>query len=96
MANLGKRNECQLFTIVVGAPQTLEAAEFSIPWPLTLAAIPGVGGTLLVEYRLTPDGTWLSWPAGTVSTTTVYKLDGPVEGLRFTALLADGVAELAQ
>lgn len=96
MANLGKKNECQLFSIVVGAPQTLEAAEFSIPYPLVIGAIPGASGTLLVEYRLTPTGTWIAWPPGTVSATTLYKLTGPVEALRFTAAVANGVVEVAQ
>ncbi len=96
MANLGQKNIAQLITVVVGSPQTLEAAEFSIPYPATIFANPGAGGTLLVEYRISPDGTWIAWPAGTVTEDTVYLLNGPVEGLRFTALVADGVVELAQ
>jgi hypothetical protein len=96
MANLGKRNETQLFTIVVGSPQTLEAAEFSIPYPATVFANPGSGGTLLVEYRISPAGSWIAWPDGTVAVDTVYLLNGPVEALRFTALLADGTVEVAQ
>jgi hypothetical protein len=98
MANLGQKNATQLFTIVVGAPQTLEAAQFSIPYPLTILANPDTdnSGTLLVQYRISPNGAWIDWPAGTVLTETVRLLTGPVEALKFTALVADGTVEIAQ
>lgn len=94
--SLSTKNICQLFTIIVGTPQTLDAAQYSIPYPLTLRATPGVGGTLLVEYRISPTGDFVAWPAGTVAAATTYVLNGPVEGLRFTAGVADGLVECAQ
>jgi hypothetical protein len=94
--SLATKNICQSFTIAVGTPQTLEAAQYSIPYPLTLRATPGVGGTLLVEYRISATGEFSSWPAGTVAAATTYVLNGPVEALRFTAGVADGVIEVAQ
>lgn len=96
MVHLGAKNITQLLTIVVGSPQTLEAAQYSIPYPLTLRAKPGSGGTLLVEYRISPNGDFVAWPAGTVSAATVHVLTGPVEALRFTAGVADGTIEVAQ
>ena len=96
MANLGSKNICQLFEVVAGAPLVLEAAQYSIPYPLTVRAKPGSGGTLLVEYRITPTGDFTAWPAGTVTAATVYVLNGPVEALRLTAGVADGTAEIAQ
>lgn len=94
--SLATKNICQSFTIAVGTPVTLEAAQYSIPYPLTIHAQPGSGGTLLVEYRISPTGDFIAWPDGTVAVDTVYLLNGPVEALRFTALVADGTAEIAQ
>lgn len=96
MANVGKKNITQSIAVAVGSPVTVEAAEFSIPYPLTVKARPGSGGTMLVKYRVDPTDDWSEWPAGTVSVDTVYKLNGPVEGLQFTALVADGTVRLAQ
>ncbi len=67
-----------------------------IPFPLTIRAAPGSGGTMLVEYRISPTGDFVAWPAGTVSAATICNLNGPVEALKFTAAVADGVVEIAQ
>ena len=96
MAHLGAKNATQIVAVAVGDPQTLEAAQYSIPYPLTLKATPGAGGTLLVEYRISSVGDFVAWPAGTVSASTIYVLRGPVEALRFTAAVADGTCEVAQ
>ena len=96
MANVGKKNITQSVAVAVGSPVIVEAAEFSIPYPLTVKARPGSGGTILVEYRIDPTDDFGAWPAGTVSVDTVYKLNGPVEALRFTALVANGTVRLAQ
>ena len=68
----------------------------SLPYPLTIRAVPGSGGTLLVEYRVSADGNWIAWPASTVSTATVYVVSGPVNALRLTATTASGTVEIAQ
>lgn len=96
MAHLGAKNITQSVTVVVGTPVTLEAAQYSIPYPITIKARPGVGGTMLVEYRVDPTDDFVAWPDGTVSAATLMKLNGPVEALRFTAAVADGTVRIAQ
>lgn len=96
MSNVGKKNITQSIAVAVGSPVTVEAAEFSIPWPLVIKARPGSGGTMLVEYRVDPTDDFDPWPPGTVSVDTTNKLDGPVEALRFTALVADGTVRISQ
>lgn len=68
----------------------------TIGYPLTISAIPGAGGTLLVEYQLVKDGSWTEWPGGVVAAKTIYVLAGPVYALRFTAAVAAGVVEIGQ
>ena len=63
---------------------------------LTLAVTPGEGGTMLVEYRLTSTSDWREWPGGAVSVYTEDSLETPVQALRFTSTLADGVVEITQ
>lgn len=91
-----RNNATQRFIVAVGAPLIVTTnGEFSLPYPLSIKAAPGSGGTILVEYRLSVDDDWTAWPDGTVSVVTIYKLDGNVNGLRFTALIAAGVAVIA-
>ncbi len=66
----------------------------TLPWPITVRAKPGGGGTLLVEYQVVPSGDWTAWPAGTVAAATVAILAGPLYALRFTAAAATGTIEL--
>lgn len=68
----------------------------TIGYPLTVSAIPGAGGTLLIEYQLVSGGTWTEWPGGTVAVKTIYVLAGPVYALRFTAVVSTGTVEIAQ
>lgn len=92
----------RIVSVVVGAPVTLtsngsnyvNSGAFEIP--CTVVAIPGGGGTLLVEYQVVPTGSWTNWPAGAVSAKTIYLLSGPVNALRFTAAVADGTVEITQ
>ena len=86
----------QRHTVAVGSPVIIGLETLPVAASCTVAAIPGATGTLLVEYQVAPDGTWFAWPAGTVSTNTVYLLTGPVYALKFTATTDDGVVELAQ
>lgn len=66
----------------------------AIDTPLTVMAVPGSGGTLLVEYQVVEDGSWAEWPDGTVTAVTDNKLDGSVFALRFTAAVATGIVEI--
>jgi len=95
---LGTHNVTQSVPVVVGTPVVAGSGVESmpIPFPLTIRAAPGVSGTMLVEYRISPTGDFVAWPAGTVSASTIYNLNGPVEALRFTAAVANGTAEIAQ
>lgn len=82
-------------TVTPAAPVLYEAEQFVLPYPITLHAVPGSGGTLLVEYRVDGASAWAAWPEGTVSSATVMSLNGPVNALRFTAGVADGAVALA-
>ena len=84
--------------VTPGAPFLFASAvaSDSLHTPLTLRAVPGSGGTLLVEYRIAGGGAFVAWPAGTVSSATLYTLTGPVNALRFTAATATGTVEIAQ
>ena len=68
----------------------------SLDFPVTVAALPGAGGTLLVEYQIVEGGSWTDWPGGAVATKTIYVLTGPVYALRFTAAAQDGTVEITQ
>lgn len=86
----------QRHTVSVGSPMTIGKETLSSGKSVTIAAIPGSGGTLLVEYQIAPSGTWHTWAGGTVSATAIYLLTGPVYALRFTAATQPGVVEIAQ
>lgn len=81
--------------VTTAAPVLYAAEQFVLPYPITLHAVPGDGGTLLVEYRVDTASAWIAWPEGTVSATTIMVLSGPVNALRFTAGAANGTVALA-
>lgn len=94
----GKPNVSQKVAVPKSAPVTISTGTDDIPivTPMSISAVPGAGGTLLVEYQVAPNGLWIEWPAGSVTTTTVYRLVGGVFALRVTATTADGSVELTQ
>ncbi|MEO1752019.1 hypothetical protein [Thiofaba sp. EF100] len=70
---------------------------------VSIAAIPGQGGSLLVEYTLSPrqlieqdQALWHAWPAGSVTEPTVDALLTPVVAVRGTAQGADGFIEIVE
>lgn len=86
-------------TVTAGTPLYLEVINF--PFPMTVSAIPGGGGTLLVEFSCTPSAaalttsaTWASWPAGAVSSAETDTVLSPITALRFTATTANGTYEV--
>lgn len=96
---LGARTITQKLTVATAAPSVVDGNGYSIPFPVTISALPGGGGTLKVEYQVATDGSWQLWPAGTagvVESATTMLLTGPVNALRFTAAAADGVVEIGQ
>lgn len=89
----------RIVTVTTATPVVLTSSgsnsgAFDIP--CTVAAIPGGGGSLLVEYQVVPSGSWTAWPASTVTTKTTYVLNGPIYALRFTATTATGTVEITQ
>lgn len=94
--NLSTPGMTQRLTVSTAAPEVADAGGYSLPFPLTLTALPGSGGTLLVEYQTAGNGVWTAWPDGMVSAKTVAVLNGPVYALRFTAAVANGIVEVAQ
>ena len=82
------------YPVTTAVPVVIGCSHWSNQRPLTIAAVPGAGGTLLVETQVAPGGVWTEWPDGAVSAATVGKLDAKMHALRFTAATEDGVVEL--
>jgi hypothetical protein len=87
-----------ILTVTTATPVVHESGgAWSVNTPMTVAAVPGSGGTLLVETQTAPGGRWFPWSEGTdgvVSVPTQMKLGGKVHAIRLTAADADGVVEL--
>lgn len=85
------------YAIALGTPQILPVRSL----PVGVAVIPGAGGTMLVEYTLSPrDGvgtvTWFPWPKGNVGAASDDALTTPVTAVRISAAGAAGVAEVCE
>jgi hypothetical protein len=98
MATLGRRNISQVFLVAAGSPLVVGSGDdaIPIPFPAVVEARPGSGGTLLVETRVTADGSWSPWDGGAVSAVMAYALNAPVNALRFTAAVANGSVGVSQ
>ena len=84
------------FTVLTAAPAVFHVPR-TIAGSITVAAVPGVGGTIKVETQTAPGGAWFVWDQGTagvVSVATQAKLDSKVHALKFTAATAAGSVEL--
>ena len=94
----GQANVAQRIDVPADSTVTVSTYTTCIPivTPCTIAAVPGAGGTLKIEYQIAPEGVWTEWPGGDVATTTIYVLTNPVYALRFTATDDDGSVEIAQ
>lgn len=74
----------------------------NVPTPATIAAVVGAGGTVLIEYTLTPTAStgwpgtavWIPWTPGAVSVNTVNTLVSPVVAIRITSTVSDGIVEI--
>lgn len=91
----------ETWTVAAGTTQVIAMASADRQMPATVNAIPGAGGTALVEYSLTPSAidtpagaTWMPWPSGAVSAAAVEVLESPVVALRFTATTQAAVFNL--
>lgn len=85
----------EIVTVTAATPVVRSSGgDWMMNVPMTVAAIPGEGGTLKVDYQVVVDGVWTTWPSGTVSEKTISVLNGPVYALRFTAAVSTGTVEL--
>lgn len=87
----------QNIAISVGTPVIINP----ISYPLTIRATPGAGGTITVEDRGSAQGEFHNLPLptaspGVFSAYGCVKCTGPIEALRFTATVADGIVEITQ
>jgi hypothetical protein len=82
------------YPVPTDAPVVIGCSHWGNRRPLTIAAVPGGGGTLLVETQTAPGGKWFPWSEGAVSAATQMKLDSKVHTLKFTAAVAAGSVEL--
>lgn len=71
--------------------------------PMSVTAIPGGGGTMLVQFTtssqaqiLAGAAVWQDWPSGAVSATTCDVLMAPVTAIRATATTQPGTLEVVQ
>ncbi len=83
-------------------PVIVSCKDQQIVFPLSIAAHPGAGGSLLVECSLHPNAdvsdspaVWFPWIDGVVTTDTLGSLASPVAAIRLTAETVDGSVELA-
>jgi hypothetical protein len=90
----------ETYTVTAATPVYVDVQGY--PYPLTVTAIPGGGGTVLVEFTTTPKGAglagaavWHEWPAGAVAASDTDALLSPVAGLRFTATVATATVEIS-
>jgi hypothetical protein len=67
----------------------------------TVAVYPGAGGTLTVQYSVSPlasvqGGTalWTNWPHNAASSPRLDFVQGPVTGIRCSALVSEGMWEI--
>lgn len=88
-------------TVSVAAAGTTYLDVQSYPFPLTVTALPGGGGTATVSYSTTPNAagktstaTWIAWPSGTVAANTSDALLSPVSGLKLEAATATATFEI--
>lgn len=69
---------------------------------VSVAAFPGGGGTVTIQFTLSPPAlveagtaSWVAWSKGAVSSADADTLAGPVTAVRASAATAAGVFEIA-
>jgi len=89
-------------SITVPAGTTVYLDTQSYPYPISVSAVPGAGGTVTVSRSITPDAagkttaaTWYELTSGAVSAATLVVQTSPVAGLRFTATVSAATVEIA-
>lgn len=62
----------------------------------SIGVIPGAGGTMNVQYRISLGGTLKAWPSGAVAVQTDEVLGGACEEVIISAATAAGVYEVCR
>lgn len=100
--NDGKRFKLENYiTVTAGATQKVNIPPLSPKVNITCVALPGGGGTALVESTCSSQtkidadtAEWFEWPHGTVSADTVDAVVAPINALRLTATTANADFEI--
>jgi hypothetical protein len=64
-----------------------------VPGGATIGVAPGEGGSMTVQYRISPNGPLRAWAPGAVTVATDEAAISPYLEMHFTATGADGLAE---
>lgn len=100
--NNGKHFKLESYiTVTAGETEKVNIPPLSPKVNVSVAVIPGSGGTANVEYTCSSQAdvdadtcTWFVWPSDTVAINTVDALISPVQALRLTATTVDADFEI--
>lgn len=81
------------YTVTAGTPVVHICRDLT---PFSVAVVPGAGGTMRVEVQIAPDGAWIAWSHGDVSSPKNEKETAPCHAVRFVATTANGHGEICQ
>jgi len=87
------------YAVSTAAPTYLDCMQ--LPFPISVSAIVGSGGSLAIAYSTTPgaagnpgSANWFNWALGTVTSNSNDVLLAPCTAMRFTATTAAGTVEV--
>ena len=81
-------------TISAGESETYKVNNFFSS--ITIALIPGSGGTITMSYKIVDDSDWQEIDDGPASSRSEIVIDYPVSWLKFAAATNTGKVELVQ
>lgn len=81
-------------TVVVGTPVEYTISTFYSP--ISVAIVPGNGGTMSMYYKLVDESSWIATDQIDVASRTELVIDYPVLALKFTATTQNGAVEILQ
>lgn len=86
-------NQCNRYAVVVGDPLII-AVTGRFPTPLTLRAMPGASGTLVINYQMGDGSGWAAFTDGTLtgdlSANAADMTYAAISAIRVTAATANG------
>jgi hypothetical protein len=77
----------------VAVPEGTTQSIGAVPGGATIGVAPGSGGSMNVQYRISPNGPLRQWAPGSVTVDTDEATISPYLEMHFTATAADGFAE---